>query len=197
MIFKDLGYAARERAILGLMLTCILFFLTWFAAHMATRTDDEGRPVRSKWLIAVLAAYTLLVLAVAIYRHTTIASGEETSPAGEIATSLLMLFTSVGPAWLFETLARKREPVAKLTRMRREIKRRLKTARAEHEGALAFTRVLSRSGQAWDYESKRLRAVYEHTYERRYTKLHGQPPPEEDHRERPRDFRLIVGEDHQ
>lgn len=191
LIFKDLGYAARERAILGLMLTCILFFLTWFAAHMATKSDEQGRPGRSRWLIAVLVAYTLLVLAVAVYRHSTIAAGEETNPAGEIATTLLMLFTSVGPAWLFETLARKREPVAKLTRMRRQIKRRLRKATVEHNAALAFTRQLSRMGQAWDYESKRLRAVYEHTYERCYTKAHGTPPPEEERGAPHRELRVI------
>jgi hypothetical protein len=187
LIFKDLGYAARERAILGLMLAAMLFFLTWFAAHMATRTDDQGRPIRSKWLIAVLVAYTFLVLSVAIFRHSTIAVGEESSAAGDIATSVLMVFTSIGPAWLGETLMRKREPIAKLTRMRRHIKQRLAAANRDHDAAEAFSTRISRLGQAWDAEHKSLHSTYVGVYEQQYTKLHGVfPPPfnqEEPHQE--------------
>ena len=160
-VIRALGYEGEERLSFGLMLAAFLFFITYLAANMGREAgSDQPEPGRRPaWFYVVLAAYGALVLAVTVVRVDEVA-GEDVWMRADIAAGVVLLFATLGPAWLAELLMRQRVPAAHAHKTVRLLRRRLRRAERAHKQATTFVRRLARRGVAWDQEMAQTQALY-------------------------------------
>lgn len=168
LIMRALGVRPAERLPLGFALALALIGITAVTAHRTSARASEGlktnslntpRPKRSVWTLLLLLAYSLFVGAIAVVRIQS-STDEDASRIGTVASSLLMLATCLGPAWMAEWLMRKRALAVAAHRPVRMLRRRLRDAeRALKRARMAVNR-MARKGAAWDAAAARRRAQY-------------------------------------
>jgi hypothetical protein len=172
MVMKELGVRPTERLPLGIALALAVIGVTSVAAHRtAVRSNADGdrngigtrildAAKRSVWTTLVLAAYTAVVGALAVLRVVH-ATSEDASPLEVVSQALLLVATSVGPAWTAEWLYRLRRPARAAEKSLHLIRRRLADAEKARERAQREVNRLAREGARWDIEASRRRAQYE------------------------------------
>lgn len=166
LIMKAVGVEPNERLPLGLALALALIGLTAVTSHRASpRTagkEQEGiAAVAKRSLISaiVLVTYSIFVVAVAVLRVH--APGEEdASHVDAIASAVIMLATSLGPAWAVEWLLRLRAPAVVLEKRLATLRRRLRDVERATERARKAVNEIARAGARWDDEAARRRALY-------------------------------------
>jgi len=144
---------------------------------MKKRNKTKQGP--SRWFILVLVAYAALAISLGVLRLSAVAADDTASRWTELATAVVMILATIGPAFLAELLLRRLAPVAQLTRHRRDLRRRLRDARRKHERAKAKVRFLARLREAWDAEAARLHAVYTLTHRTATARLNGRSQEEQ------------------
>lgn len=167
LIMRVLGVPPSERLPLGLALAVTLIGITGATAHRtserrATPGRDSAVPQahkRSASTAIILAGYTAVVLAIAVVRVRSSAD-EESSQLEIVAQSLLMLATSIGPAWISEWLVRNRSPAAASHKLSRLLRTRLRDAERAQARAQAAVNQITRAGARWDIEAAQRRALY-------------------------------------
>jgi hypothetical protein len=85
---------------------------------------------------------------------------EESSKLEMVAQGLLMLATSLGPAWIAEWLIRRRAPAVAQKKRLKMIRRRLQETERAHARAQESVNRIARDGARWDVEAARRRALY-------------------------------------
>lgn len=191
LIMKALGVHPAERLPLGLALALALVGITAVLAHRTAARAVPGKqgegggalPVahgRSAWTLVVLVAYSLFVAAITIIRIQS-STDEDASQLEIVAQSLLMLATSLGPAWIAEYLMRRRAPSVALRRRLGMLRRRLKDAERAHARAQEAVNRITRDGLRWDADTARRRALYttHHRLEQAKEKHHVQEETQE------------------
>jgi hypothetical protein len=114
---------------------------------------------RSLFTLVILIVYSAFVAAITLVRiqNTT---DEEASKLEVIAQSLLMVATSVGPAWVAEWLIRRRAPAVALWKRLKMLRKRLRDSERTHARAQETVNRIARDGARWDIEAARRRALY-------------------------------------
>jgi hypothetical protein len=115
---------------------------------------------RSALTFVVLGAYALLVFAVAVVRIQT-ALDEDTSLIVAFGEALIMIATTIGPAWMVEWLVRLRRPGSLVHEQAKVLRRRLQNATRQRDKARGTADRVARAAARWDAEAAKLRALYQ------------------------------------
>lgn len=183
LFFRDLGAIGIQKHALSAMLTVGLFLLPIVASHTARSKDAKGRPRPSPWFPWVIGAFGLVALALGAYRVSSIPSDQGSSRTTEVAVAVIMVLASVGPALASDWVFRKLAPVAQLTKLRRQLRRKIRDGVRKIERARARRRNFDRDLREYRHEAKRLAAAYE--LENRRWRVHTMPAND------PPDLRLV------
>lgn len=156
LLFRDLGLSGVERFGLGVLFAAFIF---WITAQATRGSDGGGR----RFFLLTIIAYALVMLSVTVLR-TISASTEDGSRLEELSIGIVMLATSIGGAFLAESIMRKRAPAVRLAKEHRNIERRRKQAVRRREAARRYLQ--RREHQATDYRERvaRTRARYSATH---------------------------------
>jgi hypothetical protein len=76
------------------------------------------------------------------------------------AAAIVMLCTTVGPAWVAEMIMRRREPAIRLVKEARRLRRRIRVAERRHQRAQWFVYRLSKRTSRWEDDAAQGRAIY-------------------------------------
>ena len=121
---------------------------------------------RSPFFYLLIISYGLLIFALTVVRFDVVPGEEFESWVFRFARACVLLFATIGPAWMAEDRLRRLVPVARNARDRRRLRKRIRrTEREIHKS----NRGRGRIGQAqekWDWEAKRLKAIYLATHHR-------------------------------
>lgn len=150
LVMRTVGYENPERLILGAMLGAFVFFITSLAARMP----------RTWWFYLVLSAYGALVVAIAALRADEMSLSAEGSAGLDWAAGVVMLCTTVGPAWVAEMIMRKREPAIRLAKEAARFRKRIRLGERRQRNAQRFVNRLARRSRQWDEGAAQARAVY-------------------------------------
>ncbi len=168
LIMRALGVAEGERLPLGIALGLALIGITAVASSRAAAplAGATGAPPAPKQraTVFILAVYSALVVPLAIVRLRL--SSEDGGGFEALPETIIMIATTVGPAWLAEYFLRKRRPSALLAGQIKRLRRNIRGAERERDASRAYTVALSRRQAAWDTEAARLRAAYESEHRR-------------------------------
>lgn len=159
LIMRALGVGEGERLPLGVALGLALIGITAVTSQRAGATSQPGSPQRRNTTALILAVYSLLVIALAVVRLRL--GSEEGGGLEALPETVVMIATTVGPAWLAEYLLRCRRPAALVAAEVGRLKRLIKGAERERgKGETDMGRLLEKQS-AWDEKAARLRATFE------------------------------------
>lgn len=162
LIMKSLGRENPERTFLGIALAVGTLGFTAFVSKTATEaaaTKDRA-PGRTLGSIALLAVYTVFVLAVAAAR-VELPEGEDGVDLLTYAEAILMVATTVLPAFTAEWIFRTRAPAVRAARALANVRSRIRGLEAKHAEASAFAKNLSRKRARFEEAETRLGATHE------------------------------------
>jgi hypothetical protein len=167
MVVRALDFENPERSILGGMLAIFAFFITYCSVRFALPTvaSGEAAPRRSPWFYVVPVGYALFVLAVTALRVHEASATAEGSLTADIASGLVMLFVTIGPAAVAEMVMRRWVPAARAAKRRRTLRRRLARRQRALRRAENYRRNLGRRQEEWDRKAAQLRALYGRAYQ--------------------------------
>jgi len=177
LVARALGLENPEKSIVAALLACFAFFVTFVTVRSALGTSPRPGevPRRSPWFSLFVVVYAAFVVSVAILRVDETSASEGSSTGVDLASAAVMLFATVGPAAVAESTMRRRAPAAFHTKEIRKLRRRLKEARRAHSRAQNYVDAVARQEAWWDYESGRLRALYEREFRSVRARLTPQP----------------------
>ncbi len=167
LILRSLGFPNPERLLFGLALAALIFTLTAAVVH------------HPRWWS--LGLYGLLVLGVAVVRSGEIAS-EDGTMGEDLAGGVVLIFVTVGPAFLAELLFKRLSPAVRAWRDSIKLRRRIRTAEKAQRRARAYLERVGRGGEAWDREAERSRHIYQREQRRvraQRQQSHDGPPQSE------------------
>ena len=159
LIMKALGLQNPERTVYAIALASSLFFLT----SRLARAQERPRKI---WFTVLLLCYGALVIGIASVRLDSTAGDEFESRSFSLGSTIVMLATTIVPAFFFERIWATRVPVAVLKKKESGLKRRLFRIRRDERSA---TRKITRIAEHRDKhieEEARLRAHYSSTFAR-------------------------------
>jgi hypothetical protein len=145
LILRTLGFLNPERLLFGLGLAALVFVLTGAVTH------------HPRWWSRGL--YGLLVVGVTAVRLGEITVNDDVT-GGNLAGAVLLVFVTVGPAFLAELLLRRLVPAVRARREAGKLHRRIRRAERARRRAQAFVDRMGRSEEAWEREAERRRHLY-------------------------------------
>lgn len=162
LIMKSLGRENPERTFLGIALAMGTLGFTAFVSKAATEAAEtkSATPKRTLGSIALLAVYTVFVLAVAAAR-VELPEGEDGVDLLTYAEAILMVATTVLPAFTAEWIFRMRAPAVRAARALANVASRIRRLEAKHAEAATFARNLSRRRERFEAAETRLGATHE------------------------------------
>lgn len=162
LVMRAVG-VGEERLPLGIALGLALIGITAVTSNRtamgAESNGETGAPRRRNTTALILTVYSALVLALAVVRLRL--GAEEGGALEALPETVVMIATTIGPAWLAEHFLRRRRPAAIVAAEVRRLKRRIRDAERESATATAFMTRLARGQTAWDDQAARLRASFE------------------------------------
>ncbi len=178
LIMKSLGRPNPERTFLGIALALGTLGFTAFVSKTAAETAraTDAKPRRSLGSAALLSVYTVFVMAVAASR-VELPEGEEGIDLLTYAEAVLMLATTVLPAFTAEWIFRKREPAVRAARALRNVLGRIKRLEAKRAEATRFVRKLARDRERFEQVEARRRAALEIAHLRATARIVGADVP--------------------
>lgn len=165
LLFRELGVDGPERLVFGIMNALALIGASALCVWAATHQQRTGVHRRHWSFPLLIAAYALLFLAIALVRQQMLSS-EDADTSVNLATTLLLLVTSIAPAFFTEWLLRKRVAPARLQRERRLITKRRSAALARRTRAQAHNERLAQQIEQRRRQEDRLRAQYRLDHQR-------------------------------
>jgi hypothetical protein len=172
LLLKSFGVSPAERLPLGIALALAVIGIT---AVVARRTSPPAGSApsqggvaarvflaikRSVWTLVILGAYVAVTISLVVLRVSHAAS--EDTPQLEIAAqALLLVATSVGPAWFAERWFRKLHGASRVWKQRRLVRARLRDAERSWNKAQAAVNRIASDGARWDEAAARRRAQYQ------------------------------------
>lgn len=164
-VTKSMGLPPAERGVLGLSLACGIFALTFWVNQ---NVKDDSLTGRRRTLFRLgLAAYAFVLLAVsAIRAQEALAIGDDQSLVFTMASSVVTVILSIGPAWIAEGLMTKLAVVTPIRRQIRNDRRRLGLLERSREGAKRQSRRFGRTQAEVERRRTLLRAGYDAEYGR-------------------------------
>lgn len=161
LIMRALGVSESERLPFGIGLGLALIGITAVTSHRATTTEAPGaHPAKGRNLTAlVLTVYSLLVVALACVRLKV--GVDEGSGLEALPDAIIMVATTIGPAWLAEHFLRKRRPAVALATHARQLRRRIRAAEKDRTAAASYLRRLAQAQAGWDHEWRQMHAVFD------------------------------------
>ncbi|MDQ2642661.1 MAG: hypothetical protein M3020_02510 [Myxococcota bacterium] len=171
LVLRSLGFPPVERLWLGVGLTIALVLVTAVVARRTSGRGDASPPAsagakigrllaRSAGTLVALAAYALLIAAIAAIRWLD-ASAESESVVSSLANPVLLVAIAVAPAWAVEMLMRKRAPASAARVEARRVRGRLGEAERAHKRAHVEVGAFARKLAQWDREAASRRALYQ------------------------------------
>lgn len=161
LIMRSLGRENPERTLLGIALAIGTLGFTAFVAKSANGSvaSSGGTPRRTVGSVVLLAVYTVFVLSVAAVRVEP-AEGEDGSDLGTFAEAVLMIATTILPAFTAEWVFRHRHPGVLAARELRNTRRRIRRLEAARTKASKFVRDLAREREQYEGAEVRGTAAY-------------------------------------
>lgn len=161
LVMRALNVGEGERLPLGVALGLALIGITAATSNRTTSASggEAGAPQGRNATALILTVYSLLVMALAIVRLRM--SAEEGGGLDSLPETVVMIATTIGPAWLAEHFLKKRRPAAIVAAEVSRLKRRIRVAERERGTAATFMTRLAREQAAWDERAARLRAAFE------------------------------------
>jgi hypothetical protein len=160
LIMRSLGRENPERTLLGIALAIGTLGFTAFVAKSASgRTPSGETPRRTVGSMALLAVYTVFVLSVAAVRVEP-PEGEDGGDLGTFAEAVLMIATTILPAFTAEWIFRRRHPSVLAARELRNTRRRIRRLTTERTKASKFVRELARERDRYEGAEARGTAAY-------------------------------------
>jgi len=161
LIMRSLGRENPERTLLGIALAIGTLGFTAFVAKSASgpKASPAGTPQRTVGSVVLLAVYTVFVLSVAAVRVEP-AEGEDGSDLGTFAEAVLMIATTILPAFTAEWVFRHRHPGVLAARELRNTRRRIRRLEAARTKASRFVRDLAREREQYEGAEVRGAAAY-------------------------------------
>lgn len=164
LLMESLGFENPTRSILGLMFAALTFFLTYITARLgwtpAAAPGPAGGTGTRRWFYVALAAYAILVIAITVLRIEDLPGDEEGSRLYDLASAIVMMCATIGPAWLAELTMRRLVPVLPLSNQRSLHRRRIANAKRSHARAVAAAEVSKQRADAWHCGAEQIRAMY-------------------------------------
>lgn len=172
LIMKSLGRPNPERTFLGIALALGTLGFTAFVSKTTTETarNADAPPRRALGSVTLLVCYAVFVLAVAASR-VELPEGEEGIDLLTYAEAVLMLATTVLPAFTAEWIFRKREPAVRAARALRNVLDRIKRLDTKRTEATRFVRDLARGRERFEQVEARRRAALEIAHRRASARL--------------------------
>ena len=161
-LFQDMGFSGPTRFMLAAAATASLFYVTKLATDYYLKAVQEDEPP-SNWFAVILLLYGLVVFAMSVMR-TLVHRSEEQGLLGALATALVLVFSTVGPAWLAERVMRTLARVAPAARIYRNLVRQRRSLVVEVKRGRRNRIKKERILQGWDDDATRGRALYENVY---------------------------------
>lgn len=160
LVVRALGVPAEYRVLVALGLTLAILYLTHRFAESGAPPPRDA-PFGAKLLhaakrVLIPLLYSIVVIAIAAVRTGT----EATADTLSLSESVIMVFTTVGPAWIAAHLESRRAPAAELAKRLATLRTRLRSLRSRHERAKTFVRDLERTRSTWREKAARLDARY-------------------------------------
>ena len=118
---------------------------------------------RSPWFLLTIAAYAVVMIAVTILR-TLQAGNDDASRAEELSIGIVMLAVTIGAAWLAESILARRGPSVRLSKERRNLRRRLRDATRRQQRAQRYVEQFERNRVRQRDRIARDRATYLSTH---------------------------------
>ncbi len=162
LVMKLLGRDEGERLPLGVALGLALIGITAATSNRTAAAPGGGEPStpqRRNVTALVLTVSSFLVIALAVVRLRM--SSEDGGGLDSLPETVVMIATTIGPAWLAEHFLAKRRPASIVAAEVSRLKRRIRSAGRESNKAAAFMTRLARKQAAWDEKAARLRAAFE------------------------------------
>lgn len=164
LIMQALGVNEGERLPLGVALALALIGITAVTSNRTVEMGaPEATPTRKSATVFVLGVYSLLVVALAFVRLRM--SNEDGGGLEALPETIVMIATSVGPAWLAEHFLRKRRPAAVAYGEVARIRERLRNSQRQLIAAQAFVVRIARRQEAHDDQVARMRATFDSEYD--------------------------------
>ena len=166
ILMASLGAENPARMLLAIMFAATIFLLTYVAARLgATPTGGAaGAPHTQRMFYGVLAVYAVIVFAIAIIRMNEMRSNEDGSRIYDFAAAIIMICTTIGPAWLAEVLMQRLLPMIPLIRTQALHRRYITDAQRGHTRAIAGAKAATLRAEAWRRDAEQLGAMYETRY---------------------------------
>lgn len=161
LVVRALGAPPEHRMLIAIGLTLAILYLTHRLAE-SSAPPPSGAPLGARFAhaakrILVPIVYGLVVVSIAATRSGAEGGGAESLSLTE---GVLMVFTTVGPAWLAAYLETRRAPASELAKRLRTLRRRLRVLQSRYERARTYVRDLERARSAWRAATARMDARY-------------------------------------
>lgn len=178
LIMKSLGRENPERTFLGIALALGTLGFTAFVAKRSAETTRTGDPTPRRTLgsLALLAVYALFVLAVAAAR-VEVPEAEEGLSFLTYAEAILMVATTVLPAFTAEWIFRTREPAVRAARALKNVVARITRLERMRAEATTFVRNLARDRERYEQTEARRGAAYKVAHRQASARLDKPPAP--------------------
>lgn len=161
LIMQSLGRENPERIVLGTVLAMgTLGFTALVARNASGAGPHSGAATKRSWgSVALFAVYTVFVLSVAAVRVEA-PEGEDGGDLATYAEAVLMVATTILPAFTAEWIFRRRQPGLLAQRELANIRKRLRELEAKRTKASKFVRDLSRERDRFEQTEARRGAAY-------------------------------------
>lgn len=166
LLLESMGWENPSRTIFGIMCAAAVIGLTCYITHLgATRTPGATGNQKTRWLLyAAIVVYAIVVLAITVLRAEGTQGSEESSRIYNLSAAIIMMCSTIGPAWLAERFMRYLEPMIPLIRARALNRRRIADAQRDYDRSFASTKDATARAVQWQYDSKRIGAAFRDRY---------------------------------
>ena len=164
LAMRGIGTPPAERLPLGIALALSLIALTAVTSNRTAPPVEGAAAPRASGTVVVFVAYTIFVVGLAFVRLR--ASSDDDGGLAALPGVIMMLATTLGPAWLAEHFLRQRRASSRVYGEVGRLKRHIRTSdRERRRGDRFFTQIAS-AQSTWDSAAARLRAIYQSEYRR-------------------------------
>ncbi len=175
LVEQSLDVPGQTAIVLGLALAAFVFGATAATAEELGRARARPPGQRSRRTVAVVLGYGLLVCAAVTARFLALGDADGATPAGNVASSILIAAAVIGPAWLAKSLLPKWLEARQLHQQLRQARARLRQQQSQVNSAQLLLTGNDDAPARWDTATTQDAAAYT-TFYRRALAEHGINP---------------------
>lgn len=159
LLLRDVGVDAPDRYVLAPLGATFLFLFVGLVVKYGIQTDRDGHQHRRWWVPILYATFVIVIAGIAVARFSALSVGDG-SFWSDLATSVVMMITVLGPSALAEHLLVRLRDVAPLQKEAHKERLRFTEARVTESAARARLETDAKARRAYDVETASLKAEY-------------------------------------